>query len=247
MLLPDPRCGSSLLVSPVLDRLPRLRHGFTTLALGDAGGMPPGGEAVTRALRGDGTAWNRHGLRQVHGAAVVEASEATLGDPPAADALWTSRPGELLVIRTADCLPVLLAAIGTGGVQAVGAAHAGWRGIVAGVIPALVAELQRGAPGARIVAALGPAIGPCCFEIGPDAAIPLASLEAPDSILPGPGDRSFGDLQRLARFQLAASGVAAADPTPPPCTRCQPDLFPSWRRDREQATRMASFIGLLPR
>lgn len=245
MLLPDPRCGSSLLVSPVFDRLPRLRHGFTTLALGDAGGVPAGGQAVTRALTGDPVAWERHGLRQVHGREVVEASADTAGDsPPPADALWTGRPGRLLVVRSADCLPVVVAALGSGGVQAIGVAHAGWRGVVAGVLPALAAAIEAAAPGGRLVAALGPCIGPCCFEIGPDAAEPLAAVGDPGSILPGAGGRSRADLPRLARFQLAAAGVTVADPSPPPCTRCEAALFPSWRRDGAAAPRMATFVGL---
>jgi polyphenol oxidase len=244
MLLPDQRCGSSLLVSPVFDRLPRVRHGFTTLALGDSRGAPPGGEAVTRAVQGDG-AWARHGLNQVHGAVSLQAGETTSGDPlPYGDALFSARRGDLLVIRSADCVPVLLAALGPGGVLAVGAAHAGWRGLVAGILPSARAALERAAPGARLIGALGPCIGPCCFEVGADVAARLESLGDPGALRTGEGGRVLADLPRLARFQLAAAGVAVADPSPPPCTRCHPELFPSWRRDGSAASRLASFVGM---
>ena len=246
MLLPDQRCGSSLLVSPVFERLPRVRHGFTTVALGDSRGLPAGGDAVTRAVQGDAP-WARHGLSQVHGAAVLEAGPSTATDPPPeGDALWTSRRGDLLVIRSADCVPVLLAALGPRGVRAVGAAHAGWRGLVAGVLPAAVRALEGAAGGARLVGALGPCIGPCCFEVGPDVAATLQALGDPGALRAGSGDRVLADLPRLARFQLAEAGVAVADPSPPPCTRCHPELFPSWRRDGSTASRMASFVGMRP-
>lgn len=245
MLLPDRRCGASLLVSPVFDRLPRLRHGFSTLALGDATGHPPGGAALDRALSDDAASWTRHGLRQVHGAGIQAASPATASEaPPDGDALWTAERGQMLVIRVADCVPVLVAALGKGGVAAVAAVHAGWRGIVAGVVPAAVAALEAASPASRLVAVLGPSIGPCCFEIREDAAEPLRSLGHAPAITPS-GDGTWrADLVALVRFQLAASGVASPVEAPPPCTRCHPELFPSHRRDGAAAPRMAAFIGL---
>lgn len=246
MLLPDAQCGASLLVSPVFARLPRVRHGFSTRSLGDAA-APFGGDALERALGGSAGRWTRHGLRQEHGVVVLEASEATATDPPPpGDGLVTTRRGHLLVIRTADCLPILLAAVGTGGVLALAAVHAGWRGLVAGIVPRALACIGEAAPGARIVAAFGPAIGPCCFEVGPEVAAPLAAAGGAACVTPGQGDRSLADLSVVARAQLATGGAAIPDPQPPPCTRCHGELFPSWRRDGAAATRLASFVGLEP-
>jgi YfiH family protein len=251
MLMPDPVRGARLRVSPLLLRLPRVVHGFTTLALGDGAGTG-GGTTLDAALGpDDASAWRRHAARQVHGASVVPASEATTSrEPPEADALWTDAAGSLLVIRTADCVPVLLAALappgspGAGEVHTVAAVHAGWRGLVAGVLPAAVGALEQRVPAARVVAALGPAIGPCCFEIGPDVEAALRQLGDPEALRPGTGDRSFADLPRLARFQLAASG-ATCPGGDGPCTRCSSD-FPSWRRDATPA-RLLSYIGLRAR
>jgi hypothetical protein len=101
-------------------------------------------------------------LRQVHGAAVVEVMKP--GDQGEADAAWTAVPGLPLVIATADCLPVILE-----GDRAVGVAHAGWRGAAAGVVGALRRAMEEaGMPPVR--AAIGPGIGACCFEVGPEVA-----------------------------------------------------------------------------
>lgn len=237
MLLPDERCGSGLLVDPVLARLPRVRHGFTTRGLGDATGQSPGGEAVTRAL-GDET-WSRHGLHQVHGADIVTAAVAVARG----DGLVTREVGRLLVVRSADCLPILMAALGRG-VEGVAAVHAGWRGLLAGVLPAAVARLRSLTDSrARVVASFGPCIGACCFEIGPEVAEPLRALSS-SAVTRAATGRDHADLQAVAREALAASGVAVPNPTSAPCTRCHPDVFWSHRRDGAGAGRMAAFIGL---
>ena len=236
MLLPDERHGSDLLVDPVLARLPRIRHGYTTRTLGDASGEPPGGEAVTRALAGE--EWQRHGLEQVHGSEVPVA----LGTVARGDGLVTVDPGRLLVVRTADCLPVLMAAVGPG-VQGVAAVHAGWRGLVGGVLGVAVEKLRSLADArTRLVASFGPCIGACCFEIGPEVAEPLRAL-APRAVTRG-DRKDHADLQAAATEVLAAHGVVVANPSPAPCTRCHADLFWSHRRDGASAGRMASFIGM---
>jgi copper oxidase (laccase) domain-containing protein len=99
-------------------------------------------------------------LRQVHGAGVIEASApGRLGD---ADGLFSSIPSLPMTVATADCFPVVLEADGASGI-----AHAGWRGAAAGVVPALRAAMEaRGFTPAR--AAIGPGIGSCCFEVGPE-------------------------------------------------------------------------------
>jgi polyphenol oxidase len=99
-------------------------------------------------------------VRQVHGTAVIEADEpGRRGD---ADALFTSTPGVALVVGTADCLPVVLE-----GDRGVGIAHAGWRGAAGGVVVALRAAMEGAGIEVRR-AAVGPGIGPCCFEVGPE-------------------------------------------------------------------------------
>ncbi len=155
-------------------------------------------------------------LDQVHGATLREAREPGL--LPACDAVVGRRPGLLLTVRVADCLPVLLAA--PGGAALV---HAGWRGMVAGVVEAGVRAL---APAEEVFAALGPAIGPCCFEVGPEVAerFPAAA------VAPGPRGRPHVDLFAAARLRLLAAGVAAeriSDPAP--CTRCHRHLLHSHR------------------
>ena len=100
--------------------------------------------------------------RQVHGAEVIEVHEA--GPVGEADAMWTDEPGLPLAVLTADCLGVVLHAG-----AAVGVAHAGWRGADAGVVARLRSTME-GAGHRPIRAAIGPGIGPCCFEVGPEVA-----------------------------------------------------------------------------
>lgn len=101
-------------------------------------------------------------VTQVHGNRVLRAEEP--GDHGEGDALWTDRPGILLAVLTADCLGVVVEAE-----EAVGVAHAGWRGAASGVVSNLAETMMRsGHPPVRI--AIGPGIGPCCFEVGPEVA-----------------------------------------------------------------------------
>lgn len=142
-------------------------------------------------------------LEQVHGTRVADLDrEAT---PAPADAACTRTPGRVCAILVADCLPVLFA---TRCGDAVAAAHAGWRGLAAGVLEATVAAL--GVPGSALVAWLGPAIGPRHFEVG--AAVREAFLAADAGcethFRPNERERWLCDLEGLARRQLAALGVA---------------------------------------
>lgn len=236
-----------------LPALPGLVHGFTNRAHGSAAGPDARGpatdaveraDAVTAALGEPAGGWRRHDLRQVHGArtVLVTADRPDAAPVPEADALVTAEPGELLVVRTADCLPVLLVAELFDEPVAVAAVHAGWRGLVAGVLDSALDELARLAPTARLHAALGPAIGPCCFEIGPDAAGPLSEALGAGMLRPGEGDRSFADLPGGARRLLEMREVRVGGPAPA-CTRCRPDLYHSYRADGERAGRMAAFVG----
>ena len=231
---------------PGLELLPGLLHGFTTRAHGHAAG--PGDDAsddaLAHALGGELEGWTRRQLVQVHGARteLVTAEWPSSAPPRRGDGLVTAEPGELLVVRTADCLPVLLAASLFGEPVAVAAVHAGWRGLVAGVLDSALDVLRRVAPTARLEAALGPAIGACCFEIGPEVAAPIGDALGRGILRRGEGDRLHADLPAAARRLLEMSEVRVHGEAPP-CTRCRPELYHSHRADGASAGRMAAFIG----
>jgi YfiH family protein len=176
-------------------------------------------------------------LRQVHGVQVLRL-DATTPDHPAepADAAWTTEPGIACTVQVADCLPVLLA---TRDGRAVAAAHAGWRGLAAGVLEATVAALQAGTavPAAELRAWLGPCIGPQAFEVGPEV---LQGFGRPPLPADQPGfrwspradgsPRWHADLPALARERLAAVGVTAVA-VHGGCTVAGGSDFFSFRRD----------------
>ncbi len=150
------------------------------------------------------------GLTQVHGTAVVHATTAwTAGQGPSADAMVTDRPGIALGIITADCAPVLLCDAEAG---VVGAAHAGWRGAVAGVLEATVAAMQ--ALGARrIAAAIGPCIRQQSYEVSADLRDAVLARDPADVRFFAPGRREARwqfDLPGYCAARLAAAGVAVA-------------------------------------
>lgn len=184
--------------------------------------------------------------RQVHGSAVVRAHAAgvPLGD---ADAVWTDAPGVAVGVVTADCVPVLLAAEGA---RVVAAVHAGWRGLAAGVIGAALAELRRaGAP--ALAAAVGPCIGPCCYEVDEPVLECLRERFGGEldehSHATRPGHARI-DLGGLARVELAAAlGRAAVSARASACTRCDALRFESYRRDGARAGRLVHWIRARPR
>lgn len=180
-------------------------------------------------------------LRQVHGATVVELG-AERADLPEADAAWTGERGVVLAVLTADCLPVVLGDPGGG---AVAVAHAGWRGLAAGVLEAAVGALP--VPADRLRAWLGPAIGPRAFEVGPEvrAAFVDADPGAAAAFRPGAGDRWHADLHALARRRLGALGVTAVHGARH-CTHAEPARFFSHRRDGPDTGRMATLAWLAP-
>jgi YfiH family protein len=221
---------------PALDAIAGLLHGFEQ-RLGPAGWEERGaGRArVAAALAEHG---RLHLLKQVHGTAVVA---APWEGRPEGDAAVADRPGVVLGIETADCLPVLLVDPVR---RRVAAAHAGWRGTAAGVARAAVAALrERGSDPADLLAALGPGIGPCCYEVGPE----LESAFGPGGAAffrPGPRGRSHLDVRAANVAQLRAAGVSEArihhvnD-----CTSCRADLYHSYRREGRAAGRMISYVG----
>ena len=201
-------------------------------------------------------------LSQVHGTQVVK---PTGGEPPPiADAAVTSEPGRVLAIQVADCLPVLFAARDG---SVVAGAHAGWRGLAAGVLEATVADLAAaGAEPRDILVWIGPGIGPGRFEVGEEVreafvrgvrgggmrgagAGPLAEAGDPGAaaaFVPNERGRWWCDLRTLAVRRLAAAGVAAvygADRGHEWCTHSDPGRFFSHRRDG-QCGRMAALVWL---
>jgi YfiH family protein len=191
-------------------------------------------------------------LQQVHGVAVHDAdTQAEEGADPAggqaipiADAAVCTRPGTVLAIMTADCLPILLADPGG---RMVGAAHAGWRGLAAGVVEATV-DAMRARLGAQapLLAWLGPAIGPRSFEVGEDVRAAFCDPDAAARAAFEPGDspgKWRADLYRLARLRLAARGILEVTGGDR-CTVLEPRHFYSHRRDRSSG-RMASLVWLV--
>jgi len=169
-------------------------------------------------------------LRQVHSATVIEAGEGDCGE---GDALSTARAGLGLMVATADCVPVLLA--GGGRVAAV---HAGWRGIVAGVVPAALATFRAVR---EVEVWIGPAIGPCCYEVGEEVAAAVVASSRSSVALPGRRGRPHLDLQEAVAAQLAAAGVTRLVRLAR-CTACHPAELHSHRRDGARAGRNLALI-----
>jgi polyphenol oxidase len=203
----------------------------TTRALGDL--KSDAGRRALRSLLPADPLW----LRQVHGVQVVDAALAPAGTE--ADASFTTRRGVVCAVMAADCMPVLFAEE-SGAV--VGAAHAGWRGLCAGVIEATVAAM--GAPAARLHAWLGPAIGPQSYEIGAEvrAAFLERDAQAESAFKPTRPGHWRLDLYAVARQRLAALGVTRVSGGDR-CTASEPSLFYSYRKDKTSA-RMAAVIWL---
>ena len=176
-------------------------------------------------------------LAQVHGIVCVDAALTALR--PEADASFTRQRGVVCCVLTADCLPVLLC---DDRASVVGVAHAGWRGLVAGVIEATVAAMNE--PAECLMAWLGPAIGPRAFEVGAEVreAFIAGDARAAGAFAPAAGGKWLCDIHQLARQRLDALGirrVAGADC----CTASDAERLFSYRRDGVSG-RMASLIWL---
>jgi len=195
-----------------LDELPWLVHGFGTRI------------AEIPA--------NLSTLKQIHSAACVLAAGRT-GHLGQGDALLENTPGSLVAVKTADCVPILLADPRQ---RAVAAVHAGWRGTAGKIAKRAVEEMGRhfGTRASNLHAALGPAIGVCCYEVGPEVARHF-----------GQTGRARIDLTKANRDQLMEMGLCPDRIySSGLCTMCLPEQFHSYRRDREAAGRMYSFIGI---
>jgi len=176
---------------------------------------------------------------QVHGSRVYIADgDGPQRDKNEADAIILGE-GRAGGVRVADCVPILVGDLFTGRAAAI---HAGWRGIEAGVIGAALSAL--GDSRNLRVAALGPCIGPCCFEVGVDVA-PRIALAAgdPSVIVRRTSDKAYVDLRLAARAQLRAFGVAAGDvESVGGCTKCDPAAYFSFRRDGANSGRHLAVI-----
>jgi len=185
-------------------------------------------------------------VKQVHGAAVALAPDASRREHCEADAIVArAADGRVAIgVRVADCVPVLIASAETGDVAAV---HAGWRGVTSGVVAAGVKALG----GGGLLAAIGPCIGACCFEVGRDVAGAIErAAPGADVIAPYPHaspDKVFVDLRAAVRQQLREAGVdpARIDDVPG-CTRHESARFHSFRRDGKGSGRMLASIVTKP-
>ncbi|WP_257296441.1 peptidoglycan editing factor PgeF [Endozoicomonas sp. YOMI1] len=179
-------------------------------------------------------------LKQVHGIEVADANADN--QETEADAAVSRQPGSACAVLTADCLPVLFCNLeGT----VVAAAHAGWKGLVAGVLEATVHSM--GVPPETIMAWLGPAISQHNFEIGPEVREQFLAedIGCSEAFIPGRGDRWLADLYLLARRRLnrlTVNRVYGGEF----CSYDQSDLFYSYRRDGKASGRMASLIWRVP-
>lgn len=243
------------------------QHLFTTRQLGLRGSGDPQLEqwaAVAASVGMPGAPMVR--VRQVHGRAVRVAREGgdreggdrPLASPlaserPEADAIVSDNPGVVLAVQVADCVPILLADARSGAVAAV---HAGWRGTCARIVAEALVSMARefGTRPEDVTAAMGPAIGPCCYEVGAELLLKFeADHHAEADVLrwfsrvPGalPGDESLRlDLPRANRDQMLAAGVPndrifACGL----CTKCHPDVFDSYRAAGAGAGRMVAAIA----
>lgn len=243
--------------SPVLEGGPFV-HGFpertggvstgprASLNLGYRWGDDPDRVAENRRLLAEHAGYDPSELvatRHVHGTAVYRVGEP-LAEGAEFDGLVCDRPGPVLGAFAADCIPILF---GDPAARVVGAAHSGWRGTLAGVQRNVVARMvELGARAADIRVALGPSIGPCCFEVGPEVvdAFEEALPQLPGLVVDGPRKQHI-DLPLATRVMLERAGVRPEHiDAAPPCTRCHPERFFSYRRDGLEGGVHMAYIGL---
>jgi len=273
-----------ILQVPALANLPWLIHGFST---------KPGGvsnQDADKVLNLGFTEWdskenvleNRHrfqsalgatdlkliSLKQIH-SDVIHLLDAAPAEPCRGDACATNRPGLLLGVQTADCVPILLVDPKK---RAIAAVHAGWRGTLQRIVTKAIGKMQmqyKSNP-ADLLAAIGPSIGGCCYEVGTEVATQFLSqfAEAPDwfdefrtgdepnpiqwlnMMPPGhqpPPKNVLLDLRKANRAQLVGAGLRAPNICVTDlCTACRRDLLFSYRKEGPQSGRLLSVIGMRP-
>lgn len=188
-------------------------------------------------------------LKQIHSTRVVVIhTERGLGalEQTEGDALVTNQPETLVVVRTADCVPVLLVEKTRG---VVGAIHAGWRGAVAGIVAETIRACvdEFGAKPEHMHVAIGPSIGPCCYEVDEQVMNPLRSRYPawPGVLQETTEGKGVLDLKLLIHHQIRASGVPDSQiGRVDHCTHCRSDLFYSYRREGQVIGTMCSGIML---
>jgi len=238
------------------------KHGFLGLFTLRGGGVSPPpfdslnfgtglGDAMAKIesnleqlSRATGLATRPHQVRQVHGAESHWFAGPGMVHPDEADILLSSQAGTALAVRTADCLPILLADPASGIAAAV---HAGWRGTVARVAAIAVREMtNRGANPENILASLGPCIGPCCFEISADVADQLGGCAIGVEVHINRTETTISaDLQQINRLQLLQCGMEPGHiERIDACTACDRERFFSYRRDGKESGRHLAVVAL---
>jgi YfiH family protein len=232
-------------------------HGFSTRA----GGVSAGALATLNFGAGDEPANLAENLRrfaeeagflaytlrqvnQVHGSRVVDAAALPSDSSPReeADALVLAPGGsgsaKAVGVRVADCVPILVATRDRGEVAAI---HAGWRGVAANVVAEAIARLE----GKDVVAAIGPCIGSCCFEVGSEVVEQLLAATGGEKTIVArrDGEKAYVDLRLAARIQLRNAGASDVEDVPG-CTRCDAERFFSYRRDGASSGRHLAAIAL---
>ncbi|HXJ05990.1 MAG TPA: peptidoglycan editing factor PgeF [Candidatus Acidoferrum sp.] len=276
--------GLQLLQVPAFSKLPWLIHAFSTR---------PGGVSELdgqKVLNLGSTDWdspanvqeNRRRFQSAAGAAdlplitlkqfhsdVIHLFHDAPSDPCRGDASITNRPNLLLAIQTADCVPILLVDPKK---RAIAAIHAGWRGTLARIVAKTLGKMQMhfGTNPRELLAAIGPSIGPCCYEVGTEVATQFLSQfpDAPDyfdefrsgdepnpiqwlNMMP-PGHQPppkgvLLDLRKANRSQLLAAGLRTQNiHTIDLCTACRPDLLFSYRKEGPASGRLMSVIAIRP-
>ena len=243
--------------SPLLAALPGVRHAFFTRRGGVSTGVyeslntGPGSDDDPEAVQenraraaavfgvGPGRLLTAY---QIHSAEVVTA-DAPWTERPRADGVVTATPGLVCGALAADCAPVLIA---DSEARVVAAVHAGWRGALGGVVQAAVAAMTAlGAQPSRMVAAVGPCIGPEHYEVGPEVADAFEQAGLPQAVIRTSGRRPHVDLAAAVTDQLVAAGVApSAIDRSDCCTFRDSDLFFSHRRDAGVTGRMAAVVAV---
>lgn len=213
---------------------------FESLNLGDdlgdkAENVHENRERLCRALELDSA--RATATRQMHGAAIAEADAAGLSAEVSVlaecDALWSDEPGLGMLLVTADCLPIAIVRE-DGERPRLAVVHAGWRGLLEGIVEAAVSKLG----GGRLSAAIGPAIGPCCYEVGTDLAGRFREAYG-SAVVQG----KQLDLWQAGEAALRAAGCTSIERVDL-CTSCHSELFFSHRRDGERTGRQGVIAAI---